>query len=227
MGFGLLVIGYIVTFIMSLTLYGWLIRLVGYLIMAVACIKLKDYFPIFRYPVIILAALFISGGFEAVCEIFGAAGWAQSAEAFNGYIRFALQLVYQFVLLISVSISAATVGLTEKRLSAVTDMSAVSLAAVFYLLAVTRPAFGGVAVLFGLVSNIMVIVLLFSCYMRICPEGDEDMPRGKSRIPFVDKINDSMEKRNLSEMEKSKAEIAARRRALAERNEKKSKKNKK
>ena len=45
------------------------------------------------------------------------------------------------------------------------------------------------------------------------------------KVPFIDKINDSLERRNQEEMEKSKAEIAARRRSLQERNEKKNQKN--
>ena len=34
MGYGLVLIGYLLTFFTSLTLYGWMTRLLGYLVMA-------------------------------------------------------------------------------------------------------------------------------------------------------------------------------------------------
>lgn len=229
MGFGTLVVGYVISFIMSMTLYGWAIRLIGYLIMASACVKLKDFFPHFRYSVLVLALLAVSGLADSVIEISKLAGyspaWFASAVEINGYARFILQLAFQFALLISVSFAAAAVDLPDKRISAVMDIVAVSFSSFMYILAMTHPQLNGVAVLVGLAANIMVLVLLFGCYMRICPEGDEDMPRGKTKIPFVDKINDSLEKKNIEEVEKSKAEIAERRRSLQERNEKKSPKN--
>mgnify|MGYP003309753734 CR=1 FL=1 len=231
MGFGILVVGYFITFIMSMTLYGWAIRLVGYIIMASACMKIKEYFPHFKYSILVLALLTISGGADAVLEISRLVGyapaWFEQATVINGYARFALQLAFHFALLISVSFAAGSVDLPDKRISAVMDIVAVSFSSFMYILAMTHPRLNGVAVLVGLAANIMVLVLLFGCYMRICPEGDEDMPRGKTKIPFVDKINDSLEKRNLEEVEKSKAEIAARRRSLQERNERNAQKDKK
>ncbi len=229
MGFGTLVVGYFVTFIMSMTLYGWAIRLVGYFIMASACIKLKEYFPHFRYSILVLTLLVISGGVDSVLEISRLVGlgfsWIEQVSVINGYARFVLQLAFHFALLISVSFAAGEVELPEKRISAVTDIIAISFSSFMYILSLTHPALGNVSVFIGLIANIMVMVLLFGCYMRICPEGDEDMPRRTSKVPFIDKINDSLERRNQEEMEKSKAEIAARRRSLQERNEKKNQKN--
>lgn len=231
MGFGILVIGYFISFIMSMTLYGWAIRLVGYIIMASACMKIKEYFPHFKYSILVLALLMLSGGADTVFEILRLIGhspiWLEQALVVNGYARFIFQLAFHFALLISISFAAGEVDLPDKRISAVTDIVAVSFSSFMYILSLTYTGIGSVAVLVGLAANIMVIVLLFSCYMRICPEGDEEMPRRKSSIPFIDKINDSFEKRNIEEMEKSKAEIAARRRSLQERNEKKSQKSSK
>lgn len=231
MGFGILVVGYFITFIMSMTLYGWAIRLVGYIIMASACMKLKEYFPHFKYSILVLALLVLSGAADAAIEISKLVGfspaWLSQAAVINGYARFVLQLAFHFALLISVSFAAGSVDLPDKRISAVTDIVAVSFSSFMYILSLTYPSIGSVAVLVSLAANIMVMVLLFGCYMRICPEGDEDMPRHKSNIPFIDKINDSLEKRNVEELEKSKAEIAERRRSLQERNEKKSQKSSK
>lgn len=231
MGFGILVVGYFITFIMSMTLYGWAIRLVGYIIMASACMKIKEYFPHFKYSLLVLALLAISGVAEAVLEVSRLVGyapaWLSQATVINGYARFVLQLAFHFALLISISFAAGEVELPDKRISAVTDIVAVSFSSVMYILSLTYPSIGSVAVLVGLAANIMVMVLLFGCYMRICPEGDEDMPHRKSGIPFIDKINDSLEKRNVEELERSKAEIDARRRSLQERNEKKSQKSSK
>ena len=56
MGYGLVLIGYALTFFTSLTLYGWLFRLLGYAAMAYGLFKLKDYFPFYKLS---LFAVFI------------------------------------------------------------------------------------------------------------------------------------------------------------------------
>lgn len=43
MGFGLLLAGYIAAFLMSMTLYGWAIRILGCIVMIVGCRKLHEY----------------------------------------------------------------------------------------------------------------------------------------------------------------------------------------
>ena len=42
MGFGLLFIGYLLTFVVSMTLYGWAIRIVGCVVMMIGMHKLRE-----------------------------------------------------------------------------------------------------------------------------------------------------------------------------------------
>ena len=64
--------------------------------------------------------------------------------------------------------------------------------------------------LVGLVVHFLNAKLIFSCYMWICPEGDEQMERGESRIGLINRIQkktDAMEEefaRRRSEEENAK-----------------------
>ena len=42
---------------------------------------------------------------------------------------------------------------------------------------------------------ILNLIMLFSCYMRICQEGDEDMPQRPSKIKIFNKMNDALNKK--------------------------------
>ena len=55
--------------------------------------------------------------------------------------------------------------------------------------------FGLPTLLIGLVWYILNIILIYSCYMWICLEGDEDMARKPSRFAFINRLNDSLEKK--------------------------------
>ena len=50
-------------------------------------------------------------------------------------------------------------------------------------------------------------VLIVSCYMRICLEGDEDMPAAPSRFKIVNRFNSRIDKA-LDKLEKSGEESA-------------------
>lgn len=224
MGFGWLLIGYLVTFLMSLTLYGWIIRLIGYLIMAIACYKLKDYFPSFIYSFICILILFITGLTEAVVEFGGqlsiSADVLTDLSDINSYVRTVLVLLLHILLLLTIRAASGELDLQNMKISAVTDLVAVCVGFIFYILAALGVIVPGVPVLTQIVWSVMVAVLLFRCYARICPEGDENMPRHSSKIPFLDKINEAYERNGIKNNEEAKAEIARRREKLRLKNEK-------
>ena len=178
MGYGLVLIGYALTFFTSLTLYGWLFRLLGYAAMAYGLFKLKDYFPFYKLSLFAVLALFLTGIGEAGAEMFYLLG--KDTELFKTvvfYTRDALVLVFHVLFLIATYIAYGVVGMTEKKVNAVTDICAVVLGYVFYILAALKIVEGSVAVFVQLIWTVMVFFLIFGCYMRICPEGDENMPR--------------------------------------------------
>lgn len=211
MGYGLVLLGYAITFFVSLTLYGWAFRLLGFTLMAYGLIKLKDYFPSYKLSVFTLIALFLVGLGEAGCEIFLLfGGLSESVEPIKTviyYTRDALVLVFHICFLVSTYIAFGVVGLNDRRVSAVTDICAVTLGYIFYILAAVGAIEASVAVVSQMIWTVMVFVLIFGCYMRICPEGDEDMPRRESKIPFVNKFSEALEKRENEAVERTRREL--------------------
>ncbi len=216
MGYGLVLIGYALTFFTSLTLYGWLFRLLGYAAMAYGLFKLKDYFPFYKLSLFAVLALFLTGIGEAGAEMFYLLG--KDTELFKTvvfYTRDALVLVFHVLFLIATYIAYGVVGMTEKKVNAVTDICAVVLGYVFYILAVLKIVEGSVAVFVQLIWTVMVFFLIFGCYMRICPEGDENMPRRESKIPFINRFSEALEKREAEAIERTRRDIEEKKRKVA------------
>ena len=216
MGYGLVLIGYALTFFTSLTLYGWLFRLLGYAAMAYGLFKLKDYFPFYKLSLFSVLALFLTGIGEAGAEIFSLLG--KDAELFKTvvfYTRDALVLVFHVLFLIATYIAYGVVGMTEKKVNAVTDICAVVLGYVFYILAALKIVEGSVAIFVQLIWTVMVFFLIFGCYMRICPEGDESMPRRESKIPFINKFSEALEKREAEAVERTRRDIEEKKKKVA------------
>ena len=216
MGYGLVLIGYALTFFTSLTLYGWLFRLLGYAAMAYGLFKLKDYFPFYKLSLFAVLALFLTGIGEAGAEMFSLIG--KDADLFKTvvfYTRDALVLVFHVLFLIATYIAYGVVGMTEKKVNAVTDICAVVLGYVFYILAALKIVEGSVAIFVQLIWTVMVFFLIFGCYMRICPEGDESMPRRESKIPFINKFSEALEKREAEAVERTRRDIEEKKKKVA------------
>jgi Na+-transporting methylmalonyl-CoA/oxaloacetate decarboxylase gamma subunit len=77
-----------------------------------------------------------------------------------------------------------------------------------------------IAFLLQFVWAIFQLVNLFTCYMYICPEGDEDMERKPSKFAFVNEMREKMDERDRLAREKDAA-------AREKRNQNKHKKKKK
>lgn len=216
MGYGLVLIGYALTFFTSLTLYGWIFRLLGYFAMASGLLKLKDYFPSYKLSLFAVLALILTGLCEAGAEVFSLIG--EAPELFTTvvfYIRDALVLVFHVLFLIATYIAFGVVGMTEKKVNAVTGICAVVLGYVFYILAALKIVEGSVAVFVQLIWTVMVFFLIFGCYMRICPEGDENMPRRESKIPFINKFSEALEKRENEAIERTRRDIEEKKKKIA------------
>lgn len=229
MGYGLVLIGYALTFFTSLPLYGWLFRLLGYTVMAYGFFKLKDYFPSYKLSVFALLALMLTGICEAGAEMASLLGFGGDMTLFKTvvyYTRDVLVLIFHIFFLISTYIAFGVVGMNEKKLSAVTDLCAVVIGYVLYLLAALGVIEAGISVFVQLIWSVMVFVLIFGCYMRICPEGDENMPRRESKIPFINKFAEALEKRENEAIERTRREIEEKKKNLSNGTHKKKKRRK-
>ncbi len=230
MGYGLVLLGYALTFFVSLTLYGWVIRLLGFAVMAYGLFKLREYFPSYKLSLFTLLALFAVGLCEAGCEmvlLFGEL--SESIDPIKTvvyYIRDGLVLIFHIFFLISTYIAFGVVGLNDKRVSAVTDICAVIVGYIFYILSALGIIEANVAFFVQMIWMIMVLILIFGCYMRICPEGDEDMPRRESKIPFINRFAEALEKRENEAIERTRREIEEKKKRAAQGSKKKHKKRK-
>ena len=231
MGYGLVLIGYLLTFFTSLTLYGWMTRLLGYLVMAYGFYKLKDYFPSYKLSLFTLLAVFLVGLGEAGCEMAKMIGaHADAVDPIKNiicYTRDGMLYVFHIFFLVSTCIAFGVVGMNERKVSAVTDLCAVTVGYVFYILSAFGVVEANVAFFVQLIWTVMVAVLILSCYMRICPEGDEDMPRRESRIPFINKFSEALEKREQEAIERTMRDIEEKKRNAASGTNKKKRKKRK
>lgn len=74
------------------------------------------------------------------------------------------------------------------------------------------------------VYSVINCFLIFKCYAMICPEGQEDMPRKKSKFEFVNKIREKKDAKEEKAIEDMKNYYEEKLRA---RNAKRQSKNKK
>ena len=59
-------------------------------------------------------------------------------------------------------------------------------------------------IIFQLLYSLLNALLIFKCYAMICPAGQEDMPRRKSRFSFINKMNEKIDEREKQAIEESK-----------------------
>ena len=224
MGFGLLFIGYIFSIDYSLQsiTFDLLPDVIGYLIMFSAMCKLAPYNKGFGYAKLLLLPLIALGGVAVAFEVAGALGYTPSAVIFD-IVKMCSVLSKFFAFAYTVSL---TIGIRD--IARETDLKNVSFRAirnmaisVFYYLAYIAldlmPRSGAEAQMvnaivyaFGVIVIFLNLILIFSCYMRICLEGDEDMPAKPSRFAIINRMNSRIDKA-LDKMEKSGEETARRR----------------
>lgn len=215
MGFGLLLIGYFIGQVMSLTFYSWAFRLVGFALVCMAAIRLCEYFTHFRFVYASAGLLTLSAAVETFCAVWElisspAPDWVANLSTFNHWLALALTLLFHLCLLSSVRMAAEEVELPDLRTSAITGIMWVTVGVGLYIpsyLGVIDPRLPWVA---QFVWSFIIAVLLFNAYRLICPAGDETMPRKRSRFAFINRLSDALEKREAEAVAKTQAEIAER-----------------
>ncbi len=238
MGFGLLLIGYLITYVVALNTYGVAFRLVGYIIIAYAIFKLSAYEKKFKpagYAAGALALSSLVGVAALVCgflydnmlidtKVFGTL-----YEEIMAYIEAAGVLVFHVLLLLAIRKLAKDTGVHKIELNTGRDMFFIGL---YYILRIIGylplPIKDAYAKYMGLPLTVLYLVwiifeieLMFSCYARICDESDVEMERKPSRFAFVNKLRAELDEKQ----ERAKADAERlRRERLERRREKKNKK---
>lgn len=208
MGFGILFVGYAICFLVSLTYYGYLFRLVGFCIMTFALLRLREYGKSFRYPLITSIVMVVYGSFESYCEL--AAKLALPRPELSETVSAAMDwfcmlgiILFNLSLLYAIFDISNHLELTDQKNSALRNAIFIVLYLVLNILGMGplkgNETFGKYfslpIFLLQLLWVIFDLVLIFSCYMYICPEGDEEMPRRKTGIGFIDRLAEESDRR--------------------------------
>ena len=239
MGFGLLLIGYMFAFVASAGMGNYLFAgmLIGGFLMYLGLCELRKYSPAFIFA--LLGSILI-----ILCSFFGAAVWLNSflslgwsissgiwSSAFD-WIKLIVNFAFNISLLYGIADLSRRVELPETRQKAIRNIIFVILFNAYQILLFfpigfiqSDPSFFlTILLILRLLYTILNAWLLFKCYAMICPEGQEDMPKKRSRFEFVNKIRDAKDAKEEKAIEEMKEYYESK---LKAKNQKKKSKKKK
>jgi hypothetical protein len=214
MGFGLLLMGYFLGMVMSLNIFGAFFRLAGFSLAAYAARKLSDYHKGFSF---LTLASIISVGVSVLGAISSLSAFLYDnmiiaeklisdglATAF-GYARYGAELVFTVALCVAISLIAKETGEIKLRYVAIRNLA---LYCVYFVLQIICwlpheyvgtllqiTALPAVAQLAGFALILLNLLMIFSCYRRICDESDVDMPQKPSKFEFVNQMRAEREEK--------------------------------
>ena len=214
MGFGLLLMGYFLGMVMSLNIFGAFFRLAGFALAAYAARKLSDYHKGFSF---LTLASIISVGVSVLGAISSLSAFLYDnmiiseklisdglATAF-GYARYGAELVFTVALCVGISLIAKETGEIKLRYVAIRNLA---LYCVYFVLQIICwlpheyvgtllqiTALPAVAQLADFALILLNLLMIFSCYRRICDESDVDMPQKPSRFEFVNQMRAEREEK--------------------------------
>ncbi len=215
MGFGLLFLGYFITFLMSMNPYGVIFRLIGWVIICRGSSKLTAYNVYFN-PVKYTAALmilisFLDSGYQLLCYMYDnlLISFNIASDVMSNIILYTQatgMLVFNLVLYLAARKIAIETGVQKIVVASWRNTVCILLYYVLYFIGrIPLPIMVEYNKIMGLPMAVLYVLwiifgltLLASCYARICDEGDVEMERKPSRFEFVNKIRaelDEKEKR--------------------------------
>ncbi len=221
MGFGILFLGYFITYIMALNTFGAFFRFAGYLVMAYAAKKLSEYNSAFIWSIYassllaIMSVLRIITDFTQIIPI--------GIIDILVYVEAAVVLVYHVVLLLAIRAIAKETETEKIQGNSIRNLFFIALYYLLYVLSMLPTPFkesyqknmGLPILLLNFAWIILDLVLILSCYSSICDEGDVDMERKPSKFAFVNKLRAELDAKQARAREsalKYKAEKAERKR---------------
>ncbi len=212
MGFGWLFIGYFISTFMVINQAGCLIRPIGYAMMLWALYKLKDYHRDFWYALAACSGMLV---LSLVLAVEGVSSFlAQQMLIESPWISAGVKTVLGYVEMIGSLVFHATLLWGIRAIARETEVDKISFGAtrnfvfflvynVLYAIALLPLPFAAeyaklmsVPVLLLYFACIVLnLILIFSCYARICDVADEDMAVKPSRFAFVNRMREKSEAR--------------------------------
>lgn len=221
MGFGLLFIGYFVATFMTLNSFGVFIRVLGYAVILVSALRLRQYHRAFSFMglgTLLMLVFSIVLAVSEASELFYQMLWINKplfptgAEVVFGYIEQIVFFVFQALMLYSLRAIAKETEIPKIANNAVRNFVFICLYYTVYLVRLLPVAsiracaaeLTWIAWVVYLACQILNVILIGSCYMRICDESDLEMERKPSRFAFVNRFRAENERRR----EKARREYA-------------------
>lgn len=207
MGFGWLFIGYFVTFMVQMNPYAVFAAPIGIAIIIFAAAKLYKYchkFHLLVLPAFVMLVGFVLNIVSAVSELASLTlPYKSIFEVMGDNVYFVGSILFHIALMLAVRDIADKVELPKIKWGALRNFIVFALYALIYGISLlplkTIDEFNKlmsvpyIALWIGFI--ILNLIMLFSCYMRICQEGDEDMPQRPSKIKIFNKMNDALNKK--------------------------------
>ncbi len=216
MGFGLLFIGYFVATLMTMNAAGAFIRMLGCSIILIASTKLSKYNRSFMYLTLSSAAMIIISAFVAAADVtsFLYEQLLINTNPLSGayanicsYINFAVSFVFNTALLYAIKCIATETQVHKNAVSAIRNWVFICIYYILAILSLLPFEFAKYlnlpAIIIYLIWIVLNLILIYSCYARICDESDIEMAQKPSRFAFVNKMR--------AESERRQAEAAAKR----------------
>ncbi len=244
MGFGYLLIGYLVSNILYLILtgmgFGGIGLLLGYALMLMGLTELCRYQGSFiwaKWLLLPLALCAIYDGAASIILMLGSNATLTGFAAFFSYtkavgtVNFVFTVLFNLALLYAIRMIAEDVGLHSKAVSALRNMVIVGAYALLtvcgfltFLPDGVRRTVTFIAMFLNLAWIFCNLVLLLSCNKDICRKGDEEVTPKRSRFEIFNRMSDTFA-RTRKETADSTREYTEE--VLRRRKEKQAKKNKK
>ncbi len=183
MGFGLLFVG--LTLVLSMTAYGVLPSFVGYFLCMYACFKLSSYEKHFRFSAWAMGVVGTLSLMYTLLQLVILKSGNTRLSDFANNLQLANELVFyfgQFALLPALSAIAKETGRRRTELACKRNMGLYAVMYGFFIAAnillQNDWEYGRICLVYVTVSRLLVAVLtmvqVFSCYMWICREGEEN-----------------------------------------------------
>lgn len=212
MGFGLLLIGYILAFTAKVGLgpYHFAGMALGGFLAFRGISELKKYSPVFLYAQIMNVALLLCSFFKTILWVdesfaLGLGLYSSDISVIYQFVEFAIMLLFDIAMLYGIADISRRVDFPETKNKAFRNMLFVGIYHIYQILMFTSIA-NDILMSFlpfiHFIYTALNAILIFKCYAMICPVGDEDMPRKPSRFEFINKIRaerDAKEEKALEE----------------------------
>ena len=215
MGFGWLFIGYFFT-VMNMQMFGiagTLIRIFGLMLMVFATLKLRKYNDSFNVTLAgIVGMLCISILVFAISVdrllfenlLISSRFFSKTAEAVIEYSGQVVSFVFNATLIWGVLKIAKETEVDKIANNAVRNFIFFCMYYFVYALSFVptegirsaKAEFALITWIMYFICSVLNIVLLFSCYARICDESDMEMERKPSKFEFVNKFREKQDRRS-------------------------------